>query len=104
MLRTLIVLAAAALLSGCGTPAAVERTTSPAVDVGPPSAIQAQAADRERIRAERERALTNTHAGRVQECHEAFKTTYSRGIVDGLTIEVANLYLEVLDRYSKEGG
>jgi hypothetical protein len=101
MLRTLIVLAAAALLCGCGTPSAVERTTSPAVEVGPRSAIQAQASDRDRIRAERERALTNTPAGRAQECREAFKTTYSRGIVDGLTVEVANLYLEVLDTYSK---
>jgi len=103
MHRTLIMLATVAPLCGCGTASVVERAAPPAVDVAPPSAIQAQAADRERIRAERERTLRNTPAGKVRECRQSFKTIYSRGIVDGLAVEVANLYLDVLSRYSKEG-
>jgi hypothetical protein len=95
MHKPTIMLAAAALLCACAAQPVVERTAPPTARSVPPSPIHADHSDRVRIRAEREKALRNTPSGRAQECREAFKSTYSRGIVDALAIEVANVYLEI---------
>lgn len=103
MQRVLIMLTAATLLWGCATLPTVEHTAPPATEFVPRPAIHFQNADRERIRAEREKALKSTPASMAAECREAFKALHVRGIVDGLTVELARIYLTASDKASKDG-
>ena len=96
-------LTAATLLWGCAAPPTVERTAPTATEFVPRPAIDVQNADRERIRAQREKALKSTPASMAGECREAFKALHVRGIVDGLTVELAGIYLTAFDKSSKDG-
>ena len=101
--RPLIMLATTALVCGCVASPTVQRTSPPAAEVVLIPAIHAQNADRERIRAEREKALKSTPASMAAECREAFKALHVRGTVDGLTVELARIYLTAFDKSSKDG-